>query len=305
MSDGGFLSRHGNADSFRFIEPPGCDGPRGCLAFVLKALTGSDSGVIRHQISLALRVNRANPDAVQKVLDSRELMGIAESSMVNMMRELVDLWIDSGKSASDRGIDTPSERNVQDIPAGRTWSLFHRIDTEFFPMQPQWPEMKRNGTVAFRTPPPRFEGAWLEGIDWSDPLHHFGRQTAYYWFVKLLDSPFSRHIARCDACRSYFSYKRARKRTVKNGVFCSACKGTGSVKRTQTTRDKRKKENIDSAADVWEKWKPNSSHGLRPKWIAAQVRERSHQRIIFTGSWVTRHQEEIETEVNRRKNAKG
>src|SRR5271170_82217 len=101
-SDGGFLSRHGNSDSLRFIEPPGCDGPRGCLAFVLKALAGNDSGVVRQQISLALRVNRANPVAVQKVLDSPELMGLAKSSMVNMMRELVDLWIDSGKSTSDR-----------------------------------------------------------------------------------------------------------------------------------------------------------------------------------------------------------
>jgi hypothetical protein len=255
---------------------------------------------------LALRVSRSNPDAVEKVLADSHLMSIAERSMVVLMRELADLWIDSGKCPSNGSYDTPADRNVEDIPAGRTWSLFQRVDSEFLVENPQWPELRRDGTLGYNAAPPRFEGASLEGTDWHGPLKHFGRQTAFYWFLRLLNSPHSRHIARCDKCRSYFAYERARKRTAENGVFCSKCKKTGSVKRVQSTRERRIRVRVGLAAVAWEQWKPTTRFGSRAEWVAQKVNTKWKETPeLITRNWVTRHQTEIEAELERRNHGKG
>ena len=300
-----FLSLNGHLAPLRSIEPPGCEGARSCLSFVLKTLAGGDSEVVQQEMRKARRMMQSNPEAIWAVLANAKQLSVSERSMVLVMQGLADHWIDSGKNASDRAVDTPSERNVEDIPKGHTLSLAQWIRSEFLNLHPRWQEMRRDGTIGFADYPPNFDSVFLDGTTLDESRKNFGRETAHYWFLRLLNSPYSRHIARCDKCRSFFAYQRARKRTAKNGVFCSECKGASSVERTQSTRERRTKEKVNAAATVWAQWKPKSSRGLRSKWIAAQVRKQSKQKIIFTGSWVTRHQTEIQAEVERRNYAKG
>jgi len=286
------------------ISPPGCEGPRSCLGFVLKVLEGNDAGVIQQEICTAQRMCQEKPDALEKLTANSDLIRIAERGMVTLMRQLVDLWIDSGKSFTDRDVDSPSARNVFDIPPGHSWQLSQLIYAEFLNVNPQWAEIRRDGTIGTIDLPPRFDSAVLEGTDWYDPLNRFGRQVAHYWFLKLLNSPYSRHIARCDDCGSYFAYDRARKRTVNHGVHCSECKGQGSVKRTELVRQKALEKRVGLAAEAWKQW-PGMQAGPRTKWVAYEVRKKSAQKIVFTSNWVTRHQAEIEAEVQRRNHAKG
>lgn len=300
-----FLSLNGHPAPQRSIEPPGCEGERSCLLYVLKALAGGDSEVVQQEMRKARRVMQSNPKAIWDVLANAKLLSVAERSMVFVMQGLADQWIDSGKNESDRAIDTPSERNVEDIPKGYTSSMAQWMRSEFLNLHPRWHEMRRDGTIGFADYPPNLESVCSDGNTSDKSLKNFGRETAHYWFLRLLNSPYSRHIARCDNCRSFFAYQRARKRTARNGVFCPECKGASSVERTQSTRERRTKEKVNLAATIWSQWKPKSSYGPRSKWIAAEVRKQSNQKIIFTGSWVTRHETEIVAEVERRNHAKG
>src|SRR6202034_3722341 len=93
----------------------------------------------------------------------------------------------------------------------------------------------------------------------------FGRDRAIGEFMKLLELPFRARLARCanDACRKYFAHDRTPNRTIKNGSFCSSCKGKGSSVRTETSRKQVAKHITSLAADVWPKWKQSSRYKNR------------------------------------------
>jgi hypothetical protein len=283
------------------IKLPGFDGPRPSLSFVLKVLAG-DAEVIDGYLSRLICFSDA--DVLEHMREDRVSIELAQASMVSTMRELANLWIDSGKSRSDSKIDTPAARNVEDILPGHSISLFKLIQFGLLNDHPSWTVMRRDGTQGIKTRPPRFDATNVQNLGWDHAMHFYGKRLALYEFMRLLGLKYSRHFSRCDKCDRYFAYKRAPKRTLKNGVFCDACQGAASVSRTQEVRNRRTQRLVEFAADIWAQWKPTPQHGKQSRWVAGKVNQRlKDPRRYITGRWVTQHQAEIEAELNRRNSA--
>jgi hypothetical protein len=335
-----------------FSEFPGHDGPRPQLSFVLKTLAGDDCGMTEMHLSIP-RVAQAfdEVETFKEICDDPLSSRKARDSMIATMRYLADLWIDSGKSGEgENRVDNPSRRNVEYLPqtetprlvvkcdyfpknsnsstlsltrfigwAGSSFSEGLSISALFYRLigdEARWPEIHKDGTQTLKE---LIFGFKVEdaNLGYRDVLRQFGMKVAMYWFARLLDSPFSRMLARCDDCGIYFAYERAPRIDIKGGTYCANCKGKGSARRMKSTRERRTNELVGFAADVWEQWKPDSRLGPRSRWIAERVNRRTAKIeaksgkkseslfSVITGRWVTQHHTEIEAEVERRKNAQG
>lgn len=331
---------------------PGHDGPRPQLSFVLKTLAGDDSGMTEMHLSIPRSWRTPEEDErLNKIFSDPLYPQIAKNSMIAMMRYLADLWIDSGKSGEgENRVDNPSRRNVEYLPPTGTPRIV--VKGDYFPAEndparmsltrfigwtassipeglsisalfyqligneARWPEIHKDGTQTLKELVFGFTVA-NANLSYRDALHQFGMKVAMYWFASLLDSPFSRLLARCDDCGTYFAYERAPRIDIKGGTHCANCKGQGSARRMKSTRERRTNELVGFAADVWEQWKPDSRHGPRSRWIAERVNRRTAKIeaksgkkseslfSVITGRWVTQHLTEIKAEVERRENAKG
>ena len=333
-----------------FSKLPGHDGPRPRLSFVLKTLAGDDSGMTEMHLSTPRGVQSFDyGETFKKICNDPLSLKIARDSMIATMRYLADLWIDSGKSGDgENRVDNPSRRNVEYLAptgkprivlkcdyfpakndpskmsltrfigwAGSSFSEGLSIAALFYQLignEARWPEIHKDGTQTLKELVFGFS-AQDASLDYRDLLHQFGMKVAMYWFARLLDSPFSRLLARCDDCGTYFAYERAPRIDIKVGTHCANCKSQGSARRMRSTRERRTTELVGFAADVWEQWKPDSRHGPRSQWIADRVNRRTAKIeaksgkkseslfSVITGRWVTQHHTEIEAEVERRKNA--
>ena len=330
-------------------EFPGHDGPRPRLSFVLKTLAGDDSGMTEmHLHERGVQTLEEGETLKKKILDDPLSTQIARDSMVVTMRYLADLWIDSGKSGEgENRVNNPSRRNVEYLPPTGTPRIV--VKGDYFPMkndpsrmsltrfigwtassfpeglsisalfyqlignEARCPEIHKDGTQTLKE---LVFGFTVENanLSYRDVLNQFGMKVAMYWFARLLDSPFSRLLARCDDCGKYFAYERAPRTDINGGTHCTNCKAHGSAKRMKSTRDKRMGEMVDFAAEFYGQFKSNSRQPLN-KWIAQQVNRRTESITVkagrkkqshypaITGRWVTEHLNQIEAEVERRKNA--
>jgi hypothetical protein len=229
------------------------------------------------------------------------------------LRSLVDRWIDSGRSPD--GVDKAHSRSVYWLPAGgaeplcnvlEAWNRRHAPDVVVLP----------SGERDVRMGKPKRDPKDPENWDWAslmsmtyDPLPSSEREAAeiaIYWLQKLLESPDSYRIARCDNpdCRAYYLRARVRKSEITRGTYCRDCANVGAIARVNAGRAQRRRELVSRAADVWNQFKPTANHRQRSDWVAAQMKK--HVRTAaerIQGKWVTRNQAEIEAEVERRKNA--
>jgi hypothetical protein len=230
----------------------------------------------------------------------------AISEFGNVLRGLVDQWLDSGKSPQGRwSVDEPYRRDI-------CWHSSAYPEPLFRTLSAFW---KRN--------PPRIavgmNGRLSVALDPSVSLNPKklileARARAIYYFQQLLESPHRELLARCAGCGTYFVRARAPKKNtpIKHGTFCKACKGKGSVRRTLTRRDAMRDQIIELAAECLPKWKPQGKHpqakqyGEMPKWVAAKVNGNLPATVApITGKWVTQNQDAIELVVKRGKNAEG
>lgn len=191
------------------------------------------------------------------------------------LRRHADSWIDSGKSD---GVECPYQRVIP-----------HNVLLEYTERnRVVWDIFAPDGELRLLLPC---------NIDQADQ-----KQAAYdaavALFIQLLDSPGRARLARCDDCGTYFLRKRMPKRDtpIKRGSFCPEHRGKGSAKRTGNSRENKKNELIERAAESWPKWKPTRRYGDRSIWVARQMN------AAITGKWVTRNQKAIEEEVEGRMN---
>jgi hypothetical protein len=288
------------------LRAPGLTGQRPVLSFIMKTLAG-DSRLVEEHLSFYLvwfefGERGLNPqiDVLDIALDRNPaLLAYAIDGMVETMRRLTDMWIDSGKSSSDPEWDAPAERNVEDVLPGQSGSLFEWIDSLLFARHPLYASLRRDGSMGIGDAVPRFSETHADrSLD--DRLKEYGAKFAAYWFVKLLDSADARRIARCDACKRYFAYQRARLRTVKRGVFCPRpqCKTKASVKRTADSRGER----LNTAATAWLGWTPRQ-HTEQRQWVADRVSD-AHATTVGR-RWVSQNLDEILKRAEALRNAKG
>lgn len=260
------------------IQLPGHDGPRPQLSFVLKVLAGNECGMIRDHLGCRTDVPSEFAELFGSLLADPSNIKMMEEYMVGMMRRLADLWIDSGKSGPDKTFDNPSDRNVLYSSPEGTWpeldgspfiatatikDLFYGLLLD----EVRWPEIHLDGTQSLKEV---IFGFKIHGRPILNPiaeLKRFGMKVAMYWFARLLDSPFSRHLTRCDECRRYFAYSRARRTASKRGVYCSRCGERGHVKRVESARKDELKKMIEVAAIAWNEWSFSHRHPDQRQWV--------------------------------------
>ena len=326
---GDFLSRIAPIHS-EIVRIPGFDGPRPLLSFVLKVLAGkfeAIAGNLAFHLYFDFQLRTPEMERAWQILNQRpKMLEHAVESMILMMRYVTDMWIDSGKSPMDPDVDTPSDRNVEDVLPGRRLSLFQFMNSALFNVVPGHSGMRRDGTQEVRRDTPHFQSDDLENVmldlkaarehlgkpgnpdtDFiyalKTALEHYGDRMALHYFAKLLDSPYSRHISRCDCCKTYFAYERARLSALKRGVFCSKCKGFASVKRTEASREARLEALLDTAAVAWTGWRYSRRDPDQREWVAKQVNKAC--RTDKKRKWVSQNLPEILKRVEALRNAKG
>jgi hypothetical protein len=272
---------------------PGLEGERPLLRFILRVL-GNHRQLIRKHLLFFLRgdFEALTPEMESAWFDLKhpEILDHAVTVMIETMRRAADLWIDSGKDPAHPNIDSPAQRNVEA-------TLFRWINSVLFMRLPGTVQMYRDGTQRIQRNWPHFTERKLNQRGLIGSLEDYGQEFALHYFAQLLNSPDRYRIARCDHCKRYFSYERARFRPVRHGVFCSSCKDKASVKRTKSSRENR----LDTAAKAWLEWDAGTQIEQR-LWVADRVSE-AHATTLGR-RWVSQNLPKIQERVEARRNAK-
>ena len=244
------------------------------------------------------QISTPEMDAIpRRLADDPALFSNAIDGMTAAMREMADMWIDSGKSRMNPEADTPADRNVEDLLPGRQYSLAQLIYRALLRNHPFYKEMHRDGSTKIVERFPKFQPSEFWGLD--EALKAHGAAWAAFYFSRLLDSPDSHSLSRCDHCKSYFAYERARLRMVKHGVFCPKCTAKASVKRTEASRNAR----FDTAARAWIEYEAKSHRMSQREWVAGEV-NKCHG-TAFGVRWVSQNLCKILKRVEALRNAKG
>ena len=277
------------------------DEPRPLLSFILRVLDGKHRPMARQHLEYFLYFDFQirTPEiesVVRRMSDDPALLRYAVEGMTAAMREMADMWIESGKDRMHPDWDAPADRNVEDVLPGRGYFLFQMIDRSILRSYLRYTGMRRDGSLKIEDAYPKFD---LDTLNWGlkDALKAHGKKWAAFHFSQLLNSPYSRHISRCDHCKRYFAYERARLRTVKHGVFCPAHDAKASVKRTAISRAKR----LETAAKAWIELESRRKGTVQLEWVAEQV-NKEHQ-TAFGRRWVSQNLPKILEKVEGLQNA--
>jgi hypothetical protein len=258
-----------------------------------------DSTAVHRVVSL---LNGAWPWSDGLFKSNPELRKHAQKAFTESLRSLVNQWIDSGKDID--GVETPTKRSVSKTPPGYKRSLRDILRDWYDRRAPGTDVDDRTGedVIIIREPSPS-ERIALMDEDWpAGRLMADAYEMAIYWLHKLLNSAGSYRVARCQnaECRSpYYVRERMRREPIKRGTYCQNCANVGSITRVQASRERRREALINSAADVWDGYKPSRQYPRKSDWVALQVTKRTDWDI--RGKWVTQNQQVIEAEVERRK----
>jgi hypothetical protein len=283
------------------IRLTGHDGPRPRLSFVLKTLAGDDCGMSRDHFEVRPDFwMLEHEDEWRRLTKFRDTaLRWAEESAIGTMRQLADLWIESGK---DGDTDTPSARNVEYRPKDGSPSIADR----FYALEgteARYPVIRRNGTQDTKS---LSFGIDLEHSRMFGPesaARRLGAKVAMHYFARLLDSPYSWNIARCDSCQSYFGYERAPAKTIKRGVRCPTCKPKGSAVSKKAVRDLKRSAMVEAAAEAWDSWTKSNRNPDRHEWVSRQVNKGCGTSI--QRKWVVQNEKSILRRMEELQNAKG
>ena len=241
---------------------------------------------------------------------------LARFLLETTLRRLVDTWIETGKAGAGENVSDRTFRSelLQDYLNRNPPSVELRADGPCLLVYPQvWGEQRKLCPFAEDAANKTF--SHMERLSVRDKkslrrMLAFAWDTAIALMLVLLDSPECKRLFRCDGCGTYFMRQRMPKKDtpIKRGSWCASCKrdGRDRVQRTKESRDQRTDRRIELAADAWPRWKPDRRHGERAEWVAEQVNKKLPANANHIAkNWVTRHQNEIEAEVEGRKHAKG
>ena len=236
-----------------------------------------------------------------------EVRDNAVSEFIGTLQTLTGQWIDTGKVHETERGEQPWERSVNEITPNHPQPILNTL-IEYQDRNP--PKVLITGDGRFGIPSEpiiRYSG-WPSPPPELENTLQRARDFAICEFVKLLESPGRERFFRCDECGKYLVRARAPRKgaPIYHGTFCDKCKNKGGARRTVESRNRRIQEKIGWASDAWVKWKSGNRFGKRADWVVKKVNAKlpAGQNQIKV-NWVTRHQTEIETEVERRNHAKG
>lgn len=283
------------------ITIPGHTGKRPLLTLILNVLSGKELGVTSLHLSFRQFEIPDYKTQLDIVHHDPRALRVAQESTMQMMRMLADLWIDSGKSGPGNCVDNPSKRHVEFKRSEQEGALYQHF-YNLLGNEAQYPQIRVDGSQTYYGTLFGFDPNALQYNSWNVAMQVFGRKVAAYWFFRLLDSPYSRQLARCDGCNRYFAYQRAPKSDIKSGVYCSKCKQSGSVRRVKSARAQLQSELIDAASVLWGEWRPSHRHPDQRKWIANRISKEFSKRLKtpLTRKWVSQNLDSIQAAIERR-----
>jgi hypothetical protein len=209
---------------------------------------------------------------------------------LKIFRALVDQWIDSG--IDENGTETPSRRYVRGLPKGYSESLFDILYAWLNRNMPK-PALMNEGRIGIfdERPSPL-------GLD----LETYARESAVFYLKELLECPAPHRLERCrnPKCRTYFARKRGRKADMKRGVYCGKCELMGAAERTKLSRQHRKNQQLDAAANAWRQWKKSNRYPKQTEWVAMYVNRQFRSWPSIHAKWVTQNIAEILKRVDVR-----
>lgn len=231
-------------------------------------------------------------------------MRLAKPYFRMFLRGYVDQWIDSGHGFSSTAADIPKERSIfAKSPQGIV--LANRI-TEWLKENPAKigllsghvdirGELPDQPPLYFQYNPPQLN----ESLSTEQGAAKWGRDLAIYYLIRLIASPAQKRLARCCVCLKYFVYRRAPAQ--RNETRCESC--NDSRQRTKSSRDKKKAQMLDSAANAWNKWRKSERAPDQREWVALRVNEKFGTEL--TRKWVSQNMAGIQKRVEALRNAKG
>lgn len=252
------------------------------------------AGVLNGKIRKGLLESQAGAEG-----NPQEIKDAAVFVFLKHLRNLVDQWISSGKNVDHIEAEDPWRRCVYWSSTAHPKPIVDALSRYTNVCAPEL-LFGPNSQIEIGMLPKSRQLRPLD-VAWS---------RAVWWFVMLLDSPGRERLFSCDSCGKYFVRVRAPKKEtlIYHGTYCKSCKDKGKdrARRTVESRNRRTEEKIRWAADAWSKWKQDRRHGKRSEWVAEQVNKNLLLRgESIKGNWVTRNQNEIEAEVERRNYATG
>jgi hypothetical protein len=132
------------------------DGPRPLLTFILRALDGQHKDLVAEHLRFHFgnKLHRINPQEralfVNAIKSNSDLFYVAVDSFCDTLQRMSDMWIASGKAASDRTVDTVADRNVEDVLPDYEGPLFEWIEQLLFVRSPQYLGMRRDGSIGLK-----------------------------------------------------------------------------------------------------------------------------------------------------------
>ncbi len=221
----------------------------------------------------------------------------AVAEFKSTLRALVDQWIESGRANVTVTGDEPLKRDVIWRSPLYPKALFETVVARFWEAHPSRVTVEPNGSLVQQVGIPESAGS-EDSLRWA-------REKAIFEFARLLDSPSPQRLSRCDGCGRYFVRQRVPVKAIYHGTFCAKekCKHKGGAKRIVDRREQLARDKIRWAADALVKWKPGKRCGEKKDWIRKTVNEELRMLGLdpIEVNWVTWHQEDIEAEVERRK----
>jgi hypothetical protein len=242
----------------------------------------------------------SHPDVAKEF--TPEALKRADVMFSRSFRALANQWIDSGV---EEEIESPLTRNIRKVPPGYTEPLFDVLYAWLNRNMPR-PALMNNGKIAILAQPPNYWTTDERGlVKYLEP-EEYAKECAVFQFKELLDTAGAHRLSRCNnpECGRLYLRSRLCKKEIKRGTFCADCAGKGSQVRTRATRERRKQELIELAAEYWIQWNVASRRGKQSEWAALKMNRdrklREEMRITITGKWVSRNREAIEIEVAKR-----
>jgi hypothetical protein len=217
-----------------------------------------------------------------------DLAAEANKRFVETLRNLIDQWLDSGRSRTHGELwEAPLERNLG-IGTDRDglWDVLR-----FWIAQDRFRlSFSNSGEIEMELPCREDTGDEIADAK-NDAIRHC---------AKLLQSRLRYRIAKCSKpqCGRYFYYDRMPKGVLKCGTLCPDHRSHGGTIRKYKQRKVRRERLLTLAAEAWRKCKWNHADNYR--WIANQVNKHlrpNEQRI--TKRFITENDETVKSLAER------
>ena len=233
------------------------------------------------------------------------LLNVGMSPEALRLREWVDEWLGSGRSAQG---DSPASRNAAGAPGagGAVYSYSQKYPVSLLltgsGLEPWWNLIDPSQTTAWTLAQPKHTKPLPLGSRYAPDISAEDKAAEVLTLFLLSDLRFS--LAKCAECGTYFVLSLQRQNVYKRGTLCLSCKGLGRqqsiVSATLKARRLAAQKLFDAVASSFGRKITKSTDWTKERLLRAKIveklnalveRDRSLQTIYptpLTDRWLAR-----------------